>query len=179
MNFSTVAVPLVYFFSLANQWKFIRSDLKMNIYIPIYVSLKINQQFKLSVCSLFLEFHICLCGAHFFRLCIHMTSSLPFGYTQCPLTQQVIIVGVKELAAVVGERSVEMILSVDVNDIDAVRSAIKHSYTALMRSDSKVILEQVTALVSRLNSDADAGGKCIISQHCNFDLSHTCQVGEL
>lgn len=58
--------------------------------------------------------------------------------------------GVAELATVIGERSVEAVLHVEVNDTEAVRAALRQAFTALMRCDTTVIMEQVTNLVSRL-----------------------------
>ena len=58
----------------------------------------------------------------------------------------------QELAAVIGETSVEAVLNVEVNDVEAVKAAIKQSFTALMRCDTKVILDQVSSLVTGLQT---------------------------
>lgn len=50
----------------------------------------------------------------------------------------------------IGERSVENILSAEVKDINAVKSALKQAFTSLMRCDSTVIIDQVTSLTNRL-----------------------------
>jgi len=68
--------------------------------------------------------------------------------------------GVPELAHVIGQSAVEAMTSTDAADINAVRSAVKQSFSGLMRCDSSTVSTQISNLVTRLSSESQQGS-CI------------------
>jgi len=60
------------------------------------------------------------------------------------------VIGVEELSAVIGEDAVKKVNDTQLADLEGVKSAIKQSFTCLMRCESSRIEEQITKLVGRL-----------------------------